>query len=418
MFDRDHYRALFDFIDQGFCTVEVLFDQDGCASDYRFLDVNRAFVQQTGLENAVGRRMRELAPGHEPHWYEVYGRVALTGIPARFEQRAEALGRWYDVYAFRVGEPAARQIAVLFSDITARRRAEQRLHDSETRYRALAHATSNSLARFDAAGTHLIEVYGGSAMLYPETNQPSTSWLEDYIHPDDRQRMREAWRDGTSRGEPFEVEVRARFRGGSWRWFAARAVPVRNEQGTTIEWIASATDISARKKAEEALRRSEADHRAARREAEQANLAKDQFLAMLGHELRNPLAPMATALQLIRLRGETSREQDVLERQVKHLTRLVDDLLDISRVTRGKIELQKKPVEAADVVARSMELAGPMLEQRRSVVDIDVPAGLVIDADKGRMAQVISNLLTNAAKYSESGSRIASRAIAAARASI
>jgi PAS domain S-box-containing protein len=214
VFGRDHYRALFEFIDQGFCTVEVLFDRQGRAFDYRFLDVNRAFEQQTGLENAVGRTMRDLAPGHEPHWFQVYGQVALTGIPARFEQRAEALGRWYDVYAFRVGEPEARQVAILFSDITARKHAEQRLHASETRYRALAHATSNSLFRLNAAGTRLLEVYGGSAAPYPDTKQPSASWLADYVHPNDRARTLEAWRAAMARGDTFELEIRARFTGG------------------------------------------------------------------------------------------------------------------------------------------------------------------------------------------------------------
>src|SRR5688572_32847496 len=122
------------------------------------------------------------------------------------------------------------------------------------------------------------------------------------MHPNDRARTLDAWRAAMARGDTFELEIRARFAGGGWRWFLARAVPIRDEQGVITEWIGSATDISARKQAEEALRRSEADQRAARREAEQANLAKDQFLAMLGHELRNPLAPMATALQLMRLR--------------------------------------------------------------------------------------------------------------------
>jgi signal transduction histidine kinase len=142
-------------------------------------------------------------------------------------------------------------------------------------------------------------------------------------------------------------------------------------------------------------------------EANAANRAKDEFLAMLSHELRNPLAPIRTALQLMRLRGNASKEQALIERQVGHLTTLVDDLLDVSRVTRGKIELRKEPVELADVVLRALEMASPMLEQQRHNVDVRVPRhGLVIDADVARMAQVISNLLTNAAKYSDSSSRI------------
>jgi PAS domain S-box-containing protein len=127
------YRALFDSIDEGFCTIEVIFDDNSRPVDYRFLDVNPAFERQTGIENAVGRRMREIAPLHEQYWFDSYGRVALTGEPLRFEQRAEQLGRVYDVYAFRMGVPAEHQVGILFSDITERTRAEQRLRESEER---------------------------------------------------------------------------------------------------------------------------------------------------------------------------------------------------------------------------------------------------------------------------------------------
>ncbi|HKO92888.1 MAG TPA: ATP-binding protein, partial [Polyangiaceae bacterium] len=146
-------------------------------------------------------------------------------------------------------------------------------------------------------------------------------------------------------------------------------------------------------------------------EAASANRAKDEFLAMLGHELRNPLAPMLTALQLLRIRGHASKEQDVLERQVAHLARLVDDLLDVSRITRGKIELNKHRVEVSEVILRAMEVASPVLEHSHHRVELEVPrTGLPIDADLDRMAQVVSNLLTNAAKYSDDHSRIDVRA--------
>jgi len=100
------YRALFDSIDEGFCVIEVLFDAQERPVDYRFIEVNPSFERQTGLSDAVGRRMRELAPAHEEHWFRIYGEVALGGQSVRFENRAEALHRWYDVYAFRVGDPA------------------------------------------------------------------------------------------------------------------------------------------------------------------------------------------------------------------------------------------------------------------------------------------------------------------------
>jgi PAS domain S-box-containing protein len=127
---EERYRTLFDSIDEGFCVIEVLFDGDGRPHDYRFLQANPAFVAQTGLTDAVGRTMRELAPDHELHWFDIYGRVALTGEPVRFDAPAEALHRWYDVYAFRIGAPEARQVAVLFNDITERRRQAEALKAS------------------------------------------------------------------------------------------------------------------------------------------------------------------------------------------------------------------------------------------------------------------------------------------------
>jgi PAS domain S-box-containing protein len=144
----------------------------------------------------------------------------------------------------------------------------------------------------------------------------------------------------------------------------------------------------------------------ARREAEAANRAKDEFLAMLGHELRNPLAPITTALQLMRLRGGDAleRERTVIERQIGHLTRLVDDLLDVSRIARGKIELKRQVVELAEVVHKAIEMASPLLEERRHHLRTSLPPrGLRVDGDAVRLAQVVSNLVANAAKYTEPG---------------
>jgi len=144
-------------------------------------------------------------------------------------------------------------------------------------------------------------------------------------------------------------------------------------------------------------------------EASRANRAKDEFLAMLGHELRNPLAPMLTALQLMRLRGESvfEKERTVIERQARHLVRLVDDLLDVSRIARGKIELRTEPIELGDIVAKAIEMASPLFELRDQQLATDVPsAGLLVAADPARLAQVVANLLTNAGKYTEKGGRI------------
>lgn len=142
-------------------------------------------------------------------------------------------------------------------------------------------------------------------------------------------------------------------------------------------------------------------------DAQAANRAKDEFLAMLGHELRNPLSPILTALELLRMKGQSGRELSILQRQVGHLVRLVDDLLDVSRIARGKVVLERQVTELATLVSTALETASPLFEERHQTVDVQVPSeGLTVKVDPGRLIQVISNLLTNAAKYSGSGSRV------------
>ncbi len=125
------YRALFDSIDEGFCIVEVIFDVDCKPLDYRFLEINASFEKQTGLHEAEGKLMRSLAPNHEEHWFQIYGKVALTGEPIRFTNEAKALNRYYDVYAFPVGEGKIRKVGILFNDISHRRNLEKQLQDAE-----------------------------------------------------------------------------------------------------------------------------------------------------------------------------------------------------------------------------------------------------------------------------------------------
>jgi PAS domain S-box-containing protein len=148
----EKYRTLFESIDEGFCIVEVIFDGAGKPVDYRFLEVNPAFERHTGLRDAAGKRMRELEPRHEEHWFETYGRIARTGEPERFQNAAEHLdGRFYDVYAFRIGVPEERKVAILFADITRRREAEE----ERLRLRALEASARAEAAERERIGREL-----------------------------------------------------------------------------------------------------------------------------------------------------------------------------------------------------------------------------------------------------------------------
>jgi signal transduction histidine kinase len=216
------------------------------------------------------------------------------------------------------------------------------------------------------------------------------------------------WDHVYNTGEPFEAkEVYAPLLAADGtveeRCFNFVLQPLRSPGGEVDGVMSFGFDIS-----NEVLARRRID--AARKEAEAANRAKDEFLAMLGHELRNPLAPIATAVQLMQLQEPPSELQGpiaVLDRQLKHVTRLVDDLLDVSRITRGKIQLKRSRLEAAQVIGNAVEMSSPLLEQRRHRLRVHVPkTGLLLEVDDARLQQVVSNLLTNAAKYTEPGGEI------------
>jgi signal transduction histidine kinase/DNA-binding response OmpR family regulator len=276
---EQRYRTLFEAIDEGVCVIEVLFDADDKPCDYVFLETNPAFIHHTGLDDAIGKRMRELAPQHETYWFELYGRVAHTGEPMRFVSEAAALGRWYDVYAMRFGPAGCNRVVVTFYDITERRRSE------------------------------------------------------------------------------------------------------------------------------DALRRLAAD-------LAETDRQKTQFLATLAHELRNPLAPIRNGLHLLRRAGhdEARRErvQDIVDRQVDQLVHLVDDLLDVARITRGHIELKRAWIDLGDVMRCAVETSRPLLEAAGHRFELALTAQpLALYADPVRLTQVLGNLLNNAAKYTPSGGTVA-----------
>ncbi len=203
----------------------------------------------------------------------------------------------------------------------------------------------------------------------------------------------------------YRTEVRYRRADGEVRWVSESGRVVRGPDGKAARMVGITFDITERREAEEALRAAEAQLR------EQAE-RKDEFLAMLAHELRNPLAPIRNAAQLLRLLAPAEprldRAREIIERQVDHLVRLVDDLLDVSRVSRGKISLQREALDLREVASHALDVSRPHLEARRHQVVLAMPEAPVrVDGDFTRLAQVFSNLLNNAAKYTEAGGRVA-----------
>jgi len=218
-------------------------------------------------------------------------------------------------------------------------------------------------------------------------------------------------------GEPFqadELELTRMDAEGQpcQRYFKFSLEPLAGADGKPEGVIVVAVEVTEHVRSRQAIERANQERERLLVDLSAASQAKDEFLAMLGHELRNPLSPIVTALQLMRMRGDGAhgREGEIIQRQVDHLVRLVDDLLDVSRVTRGKIELKFERVELGQVMNKAVEMASLLIEQRRHRLEIDIAPGLVWEGDPVRLAQVVANLLTNAARYTEPGGQLWLRA--------
>jgi signal transduction histidine kinase/ActR/RegA family two-component response regulator len=218
-----------------------------------------------------------------------------------------------------------------------------------------------------------------------------------HVHRGDRVRVRAALDAAMAQGSDghYDAEYRIEAEEKDVRWIAARGRVQFGAAGEAVRFVGLVRDVSDEKLAE-------AEKAELLRRANAANMAKDEFLAMLGHELRNPLAPILTAVELLKMHGKSSREVLTIERQCSHLIRLVDDLLDISRVTRGKLELKvRNGLALSAIAAEAIEMAAPLIERRRHVLQVDIEPDIRLDGDEFRLAQLLANLLTNAAKYTQ-----------------
>jgi signal transduction histidine kinase len=195
-------------------------------------------------------------------------------------------------------------------------------------------------------------------------------------------------------------------------YFRFNLEPLRDDRGVVYGMMCVALDVTEQVRARLVLERGTEERDRLLTQLKAANRAKDDFLAMLGHELRNPLAPILTATELLRRRSilADSREVDVIRRQASHLAGLLDDLLDVARVAAGKISLAKRRVALHDVIGQAVEMGSPLLEKKRHTLRVDVPKELSIVGDRGRIAQVFANLVTNAAKFTDPGGNITIRA--------
>ena len=407
------YRNLFNLMDQGYCIIEMIFDAHGKPVDYRYLETNPSFEAMTGLHGVQGKRIREIVPDLEEFWFETYGKVALTGEAVRVINEVKPLNSWFDVYAFRFGEAQSRKVACLFNNITDRKKNEEALRKSEESFRALFDWGPIAMYSCDRAGV-IQEFNRGAVKLWQMEPQPG----------DTDEQFRGSFKtylpDGTfipyaqtlmsrilkSNASPIQdMEIVLERPDGSRITLVINVVPLLDNQGQVTGAITCFYDITERSRLErQTLEQAEALADLDRR--------KDEFLAMLSHELRNPLAPITNALHLLRLQKNEGALQmqarTVIERQVGQLNRLVDELLEISRITTGRVQLRQEQIAIGGIVERAVESTQPLVTQRRHSLSVSLPPEPIwLHADAARLEQVMVNLLTNAAKYTDEGGSIA-----------
>ena len=291
------------------------------------------------------------------------------------------------------------------ADVCARHAADaieayrngEALRESERIYRAIGESIDYGVWIVDAQG----EVkYQSESFLRlvgaPLAEGVMKSW-RDVMHPDDLPVVARAWEECMREGRQLDCEYRMKRADGTWQPILGRGVPVRNDRGEIEAWAGINLDIGRLKQVETELR--------------QLDQRKDEFLATLAHELRNPLAPLRNGLEVLRLAGNDAqtleKARTMMERQLRQMVRLVDDLLDVSRVSRGKIELRREDLELETVLRNALETSQPLMAERRHDVVARIPATPIsVHGDLTRLSQVFSNLLNNAAKYTEPGGRI------------
>jgi PAS domain S-box-containing protein len=386
-------------------TIRHGWTAEGAASMVGAYSLNM-FGQRMAADVREGRTLviddidRELSQSESRHVYDALGIKAVLRCPLVKQGRLAAMiavhqnrpRRWHAEETALVEQVLDRCWAHV-----ERVRVTKELRASEAYLGSLFRQTAAGIAQTDLGGRILSVNDRFCAILHRDCGDLPGRSIHEYLHPDDLQRVMSLVERMIRSGEPFEVEKRFLLPDGSTIWVSTAVSLIRPGGGLDDIMLAVVFDITERKQAEEKLL--EADRR------------KDEFLAMLAHELRNPLAPIGAAADLLRLEGvdptRIKRSSEVISRQVRHMTGLVDDLLDVSRVTRGLISLDKQALDVKRIAADAVEQVRNYIEARHHHLELRTPQeAAFVRADKKRMVQVIANLLNNAAKYTAQGGRI------------
>ncbi len=324
----------------------------------------------------------------------------------------KAGGGWYlaRLLPYRTTDDRIGGVVLTFLDITARKRAEVAQRQSEEQFRSFVAVTSDSIYKMSPDWSEMHQLYGKKFLA--DTANPTRTWLESYIPAGERPAVLVAIREAIAGKRPFELEHRIVRADGSEGWTLSRAIPLLDERGELVEWFGAAQDVTERRRAGEALQNSLQESEVARGEAEATNRSKDQFLAVLSHELRTPLTPVVMALGMLRPRtdlpGIVRDALEMIERNVRIETRFIDDLLDMTRISRGQLEIASLDTDVHEAVGRAVEITAADFAAKEQTLTVRLDAAEThLRGDMARLQQVFWNLLKNASKFTPEQGRIA-----------
>lgn len=399
-------RAIYETAPVGLCLLDT---------SMRYISVNQAVarINMRAPSEHIGRQLREvlspeLANRAEPflrHVLETGESVLNREISGRPIDDPEHVHYWLvSYYPVWEGEHII-GIGGVVQEITEVKKAEDALRRSERMFRELADSMPQIVWAAQPDGT--VDYFNRrwhELARAPYETTGDQSWIP-VLHPEDREAARAAWDESVRTGQALQLESRFQFPGfAEYRWHLTRALPIRDEAGQITRWFGTCTDIHDQKTTQEKL----ADQAAALAEADRR---KDEFLAMLAHELRNPLAPLLYAAQMLQMtlgdQPAVKKMRDMIDRQVRHMGRLLDDLLDVSRITRGKIQLRRELMNLRAVAEQVIESMRPQAIEHKLMLNFQAAEGpLPVDGDPTRIEQILRNLLNNAIKYTPQGGSI------------
>jgi PAS domain S-box-containing protein len=385
------YRSLFESIDDGFCVIELIFDDANRPVDYRFIETNPAFEKHAEFRNAAGKTIRELVPDLEAHWFEVFGRVATTGEPTRYSIGSHALQRWYEGFAFRIGKPEQHRVAILFKDVTEHRRAEEALRESEDRFRSVLENLSEGLILFDQHG-NLIYQNPASLRIHgfdPEEDGrisheelPSTCDVWDETG---RPISFEEWPvSRVFRSERFQDQVLRVRRVDTGKEFhgSYNGSPLFDSAGNLVAGFITIRDITQQKRTQDALIRNE-------------KLATvGRMAATVAHEINNPLAAVMNAIFIAR--SGIDKPATALEA----LNLADEELRRIAHLTRQTLGFYRESTAPAklllcEIADSAIDLLANKIRTKSAKVVTRYCENTQIIGIAGELRQVLSNLLAN-----------------------